>query len=106
MAKIPKNLSDKDMMAGFEEPTTIENIFLASEKATERKKAERRSLERKQHQLEESFITPELAADLGRKLMELKLELYKEGIVDYRLKVSRDGRRIILEPATGKGKKK
>ncbi len=97
MAKIPKNLSDKDMLAGFKEPKTYEHIFLAAQREEDRKKAAERETLAKRDKLEKSFIEPELAKKIGKALLELKLELYKEGVVDYGLKVAREGKKILLE---------
>lgn len=101
MAKIPKNLSDKAMVEGFVEPESFERIFLSSQETVEEPVKLRKSGAVKES-LEQSFVSPELAGEIGKALMELKLDLYKEGIVDYRIKVSRQARSIVLTPVVKK----
>ena len=36
--------------------------------------------------------------ELGRKLLELKMELFRDGIKSYTMKVKKDGQSIIIKP--------
>lgn len=93
MAKIPKNLSDKDMFKDYHEEPTIEHIFL--HKANEQEKHE--SINRNKNS-KCTYLTEEILGALEKMLLELKLELYREGMIDYRMTVHRDGKNIVLTP--------
>lgn len=101
MAKIPKNLSDKSMFNGYKEDVTFENTWLDSEEINHvprKKTAEKQDLST-------SLVTPELQEKIGKALLELKLELYKEGLVEYNIKVTRNGKEIVLSAVPLKKKK-
>ncbi|MEG6586256.1 hypothetical protein [Dendrosporobacter sp. 1207_IL3150] len=101
MAKIPKNLSDSAMMVGFKEKTTFENdIFNESEKEIKPNKKEQKE------NLATAFLTPELQEKVGKALLDIKLDLYKQGIVDYNIKVSRQGSQVTLTAVPAKSKDK
>jgi len=101
MAKIPKNRSDSEMMAGYKEKTTFENaVFSESELQAKPIKKEAKA------DFASSFLTPELQEKVGKALLELKVDLFKEGIVDYNIKVSRDGKQVILTAVPAKPKTK
>ncbi|MPM72258.1 hypothetical protein SDC9_119231 [bioreactor metagenome] len=94
MTKIPKNLSDSDMMTKWEKAV---------------KKAETNQVGQSptvQPRYESGFLTPELTQAVGKALLELKVKLYKEGIVDYNIKVKQDGNQIILTAVPRKNKQK
>ena len=97
MAKIPKNLSDKDMMAGYVEDTSLEDVFLKAEKEADAKRRARAGIE-PPADLARAGFTPALTDKLGRALLELKMELYREDIREYTFKISRDGHNIVLTP--------
>lgn len=73
MSRIPKNLSDKDMLKGFEEPESYEKIFLAADESP--KPVKSKKISGSKESLEQSFVSPELAEQIGKELMSLKLEL-------------------------------
>lgn len=102
MAKIPKGLTDAQMTAGMEEELTFENGAYQDEK-TEKKKIRSK---KKDDNMVLDFITPTLAEKLGRQLLELKLALYQEGIVDYRFRVERQGHAIVMTAVETKPKTK
>lgn len=90
MAKIPKNLSDSDMITTWEK---------------ENKKQEQAPVApAPKPGYESGFLTPELSQAIGKALLELKVKLYKEGIVDYNIKVKQDGNQVILTAAPRKHK--
>ena len=89
--KISRDKSDRDMLAGFEEPVTFENEW-----REEAPKAPPAARPGEKDDPAAACLTPELREQLGRALLELKLRLYKEGVVDYRLQVSGQGRQIVL----------
>ena len=98
MAKIPKNLSDKDMLQDFQEEHSLESIFLEAE-AKDDKKRRKKLAEQPKSDLQIAYLTPDIIEKLGKLLLELKLDLYQQGIVDYKMRVHRDGKNIVLSPA-------
>lgn len=94
MAKIPKNLSDKDMLKNFVEEPTLEDMFLAKEKAAEKN----RIRENPVANINIAYLTPDIVEKLGKLLLELKVKLYDAGIVDYRIEPRLEGKQIILVP--------
>lgn len=95
MAKIPKNLSDKDMFSGFKEEQTFETMVYADEEPAPLKPKLKKSAA---NPLTDDLLTATLKEKLGRLLLEAKLELYKQGIVDYSWSATREGDKIILSP--------
>jgi hypothetical protein len=100
MAKIPKNLSDKSMVGNYKEQITFENDIFAEEVA--------RPVPVKKEKVGyvSEFFTPELQEKVGKALLELKVELYKEGIVDFTIKAVRQDKQIILTAVPSKAEKK
>ena len=78
MGKIPKGLSDKAMIQGFEEEATLEDCFLAHEAHEEEKRR--------------------------RAVREKELDLFAEGIKNYRIDIKREGTTIMLAPKETKGR--
>ena len=98
MSKIPKNLSDKEMFKNYKEEKTLENIFLEAED-----KIEKHQLASKMNNnIKIAYLTQDIVDTLGKMLLGLKLDLYKEGIIDYSIKVEREGNKIILSPTSKK----
>ena len=95
--KIPKGRSDKDMFAGFKEELSFENQILEDEAKPIRTKAAAKPVD-------EGFLSPTLKEKLERALLEQKLQLYKQGMVDYEIKVSCQAGQITLT-AVAKQKK-
>lgn len=104
MAKIPKGLSDKDMLQGYVEQVTMEDQFMAAEEAEDRRRRARAGLGRPEKNIALTGFSDELVEDLGKKLLELKMELFREGIKNYTMKVKRDGRIITIKPVVLKEK--
>ena len=102
MGKIPKGLSDKAMMQGFEEEATLEDCFLAQEAHEEEKR--RRAVNEREADLSRAALTPELLDRLGKELLQLKLDLFSEGVKNYRIDIKREGATIVLAPKETKGR--
>ncbi len=102
MGKIPKGLSDKAMFQGYEEEPTLEECFLAHEACEEEK--HRSILREKKDALFNTALTPALLEILGKELLQLKLDLFAQGVKSYRLDIKRTGDRIILSPVENKGR--
>jgi hypothetical protein len=99
MAKIPKNLSDKSMLGSYAEQITFENDIFAEEKiATKQMKPEKKA----SAAYVSEFFTPQLQEKVGKALLELKVELYKQGIVDFDIKVARQERQVVLTAVPSK----
>lgn len=103
MAKIPKNLSDTAMIGNYKENITFENENFEDEISTSQpvKVAKRTS-----PAYVSEFFTPELQEKVGKALLELKLALYREGIVDFDIKVTSQDKQIILTGVPSKAEKK
>lgn len=104
MAKIPKGLSDKDMLQGYVEQVTMESQFLAAEEAEDKKRRARAGLGKPEKNIALTGFNDELVEELGRKLLELKLELAHHGINKYTMKVKKDGQTITIKPVELKQK--
>lgn len=97
MPRIPKNLSDKDMVRGFVEEETLADHFARVEKE-EKKERKGEAAAEPPLNLARAGFTPVLMDDLGRALMQLKMELFREGVKNYTFKITRQGERIVLTP--------
>ena len=104
MAKIPKGLSDKDMLQGYVEQVTMEDQFMAAEEAEDRRRRARAGLGKPEKNIALTGFSDELVEELGKKLLELKMELFREGIKNYTMKVKRDGQTITIKPVALKEK--
>ena len=93
--KIPKNLSDKDMFAGYVEENTVEAQFMAAEAEAEKKKRAQ-SVKAKEKAL--SGLPEDLLFKLEREVMKLQMELFNAGNKKYTLNVKREGNNIIISP--------
>jgi len=101
MAKIPKNLSDNAMMVGFKEKATFENtVFNEVEETVKPVKKEQKE------NLATAFFTPELQEKVGKALLDIKLDLFKQGVVDFTIKVARQGSQVTLTAVPVKPKEK
>ncbi|MDD3115313.1 MAG: hypothetical protein PHQ44_06225 [Anaerovibrio sp.] len=104
MAKVPKGLSDKDMLQGYVEQVTMESQFLAAEEAEDKRRRTRAGLSGPEQNIALTGFSDELVEELGKKLLELKMELFRDGIRNYAMKVKKDGRSIIIKPVELKQK--
>lgn len=104
MAKIKKNLSDTDMLAGWKETISFESDVYKEEADRAQTPVEKKDKSDGKSFLS-SFLTPELEEKIGKALLDLKLELYKKGTVDFTLKVSHDSERVIIQAVPVKEKK-
>lgn len=98
--KIPKDRTDADMLcaAGVDAKRTTatrSSQTQADTRATTRQSTTTDSFHR-------GFLTPELEERLGKLLLEVKLDYYKDEIVDFSIEARRDGRNIVLVTAPKK----
>lgn len=94
MKKIPKNLSDKDMLKNFHEEKTLEDIFL---EGSEKKVSTPSS---RLDGVKKLTLTQEELLKLEELLLALKLALYNEGTIDYYLQMELKNKKIIISPVT------
>jgi hypothetical protein len=93
MVKIPKNRQDTEMVGNFLEQPSFEH---ASDGEASQPVAKPLKPETPKPAYA-AFFTPELQEDLGKALLTLKLNLYKEGIVDYAIKVVCEANQVVLK---------
>lgn len=93
MAKIPKNRQDSEMLGNWLEKESFEHLS----DGTTAEPAPRPAKSEPKKPAYADYFTPELTEELGKALLALKVKLYKEGIVDYALKVSSDADQIVLK---------
>lgn len=102
-AKIPRGLSDKEMLAAFvEDEETLEQQFEQAEKNRQHrlsaKQGQAASEAEEDIALALTGFTPELVKELGRALLQLKVDLSLTGVNKYSIKIKRDGQNIVLMP--------
>ena len=84
MAKIPRNLSDKDMFKGWQEEPTIEETMM---KAAESSNAASRQTQKravgkneKREGAYQTYLSQDVIDTMEKLLLEIKLDLFKQGI--------------------------
>ena len=97
MSKIPKNLTDKDMLKNWVEEETVEDKFRRAEKIEDKKRRERAGIE-PPAELARAGLTRQLTEELGKALTELKMQLSLKGAKDITYKVKNDGTKIVITP--------
>lgn len=98
MAKIPRGLTDKDMVKNYVEEETIESQLLTAAKRAEKMRLVEEA-EAPPEPLAKAGFTKELTEKLGMELLALKIELSNSGVKSYNLKIKRDGEKITLTVA-------
>jgi len=91
MSKIQKNRDDSEMFVNWHEDSSFEN---AADGLSEPRQPARAV--KSDEQGLESFFTPELKEAIGKALLQLKVNLYKQGIVDFKLQPVVKENQIIL----------
>lgn len=95
MKKIPRGLTDKDMVKNFIEEGTIESQLLTAAKKAEKLRLAEEA-EAPPEPLAKSGFTKELTEKLGMELLAMKIELSNSGVKSYDFKIKREGEKIIL----------
>jgi hypothetical protein len=94
-AKIKRGLSDQDMVGKWQEKASFEHGI-----------EEAPVIKPTQPAKKESFFSPELQEKVAKNLLEIKVSLFQQGILDYDIKVSREENKVVLtavpRPATKK----
>ncbi len=91
MGKIQKNRDDSEMFVNWHEEASFENAADGVNEAKQLRPAA--TTDEKGLQ---SFFTPELKEAIGKALLELKVNLYKQGIVDFKFQTAVKENQIIL----------
>lgn len=81
---IKRGLSDQEMLGKWKETPTFEHDM------------EEAAPKQPQPAKKESFFTQELQDKVSKSLLEIKLGLFQQGILDYEIKVSREENKVIL----------
>lgn len=89
------------MVGNYKEEITFENDIFTEEVVKPRPVAKK---EKPAYVSE--FFTPDLQEKVGKALLELKLQLYKDGIVDFNIKVACQDKQVILTAVPSKAEKK
>ena len=97
MSKIPKNLTDKDMLKKWVEEETLDDKLLRAEKIKDKRRRERAGIE-PPAELARAGLTRQLTEELGKALTELKMQLSLKGAKDITYKVKNDGTKIVITP--------
>ena len=95
MKKIPRGLSDKDMIKNYVEEKSVEQQMLTAAKKAEKLRRVEES-EAPPEPLAKAGFTKELTEQLGMELLALKIELAASGVKHYNFKIKRDGEKIFL----------
>ncbi|MBP2643408.1 MAG: hypothetical protein H6Q67_1295 [Firmicutes bacterium] len=102
MSKIPKNRPDSEMIGSWQEKTHFEHVSDGQPDQPIAKPAKKETAKSSYA----SFFTPQLQEDLGKALLTLKVNLFKEGIVDYTIKVSCETNQVVLKAVPSNKKPK
>lgn len=104
--KIKKNLTDADMLKAFMANQPKESV---EDKTQNQGLVKKRVVAREYTPKEQSrnefyreFLTEKVQTQIGKTLLAIKMEYYREGVSDFSLQVRKDGKNIILETAPKK----
>ena len=102
--KIQKGLSDADMMKGFQEQETFETAILKDDATTVRKANNKPSSAKTDDDFYQEFLTERIKIEIGKLLLAIKMDYYKEDVKDFSIQVKRNGKDIVLETSPKKVK--
>ena len=97
MAKIPKNLSDKDMLKNWVEESSVEDQFMAAEKKAKPAAKAQGDFE-PPADFRQAGFHPALMQELGRQLLQLRLQLAQKGASHFTYQIKREGENIVFQP--------
>ena len=100
--KIQKNLTDADMMKGFKEEDNFETTMLDCDKAA--KKVVIHQGNNSKEEFYREFLTDIVEAQIGKLLLDIKMEYFRAGEGAFSIQVKKDGKNIVLETAPKKVK--
>ena len=102
--KIQKGLSDADMMKGFQEQETFETAILKDDATTVRKANNKANPTKTDDDFYQEFLTERIKTEIGKLLLAIKMDYYKEDVKDFSIQVKRNGKDIVLETSPKKVK--
>ncbi len=102
--KIQKNLSDQDMFKGFSEEETFETAMLKDEVTSGPKGIKKKVQGTSKDEFYREFLTETIETEIGKALLDIKMEYFKDGVGDFFVQVKKEGKRIILETGPKKVK--
>lgn len=97
--KIRKNLSDEDMLKGYEEEVSFENAIYGDEPVKNKKLKTAKKTDSK-----EILLPDEALAKLNRYLLEISMDWFKNTRGEADWKVYKEDGQIIIKPASAKKK--
>lgn len=97
--KIRKNLSDEDMLKGYEEEVSFENAIYVDEPVKNKKLKTAKKADSK-----EILLPDEALAKLNRYLLEISMDWFKNTKGEADWKVYKEDGQIIIKPAAAKKK--
>lgn len=97
--KIRKNLSDEDMLKGYEEEVSFENAIYSDEPVKNKKLKTAKKADSK-----EILLPDEALAKLNRYLLEISMDWFKNTKGEADWKVYKEDGQIIIKPAAAKKK--
>ena len=102
--KIQKGLSDADMMKGFVETETFETAILKDNASTGNKIGAKVKSHKTEDDFYQEFLTERIKTEIGKLLLAIKMDYFKEDVKDFSIQVKRNGQHIVLETAPKKVK--
>ncbi len=102
--KIQKGLSDADMMKGFQEQETFETAILKDDATAVRKASNKSNPSKTDDDFYQEFLTERIKTEIGKLLLAIKMDYYKEDVKDFSIQVKRNGKDIVLETSPKKVK--
>lgn len=97
MGKIPRNLSDSAMFKDYKENKKGKSLFDIAKEFDDADTVKSHTVKK-----DDSYMDKYLTDALNKELLKLKLDLYKDGIIDYQIKIGREGNKIVLYPSVKK----
>ena len=97
--KIRKNLSDEDMLKGYEEEVSFENAIYGDEPVKNKKLKTAKKADSK-----EILLPEEALAKLNRYLLEISMDWFKNTKGEADWKVYKEDGQIVIKPAAAKKK--
>ena len=97
--KIRKNLSDEDMLKGYEEEVSFENAIYGDEPIKNKKLKTAKKADSK-----EILLPDEALAKLNRYMLEISMDWFKNTKGEADWKVYKEDGQIVIKPAAAKKK--
>jgi hypothetical protein len=103
--KIPKNRSIEDMFQGVQEEETFETMDWDDESDQTNRMVKKPAKQQTASDFRKQFFSDDLQEKVGRILLEIKMDYYKDGVGDISMQVVKDGRNVVIKTAPKMSKK-